>query len=59
VRVFIANALFRAVPIEAGAHEIEFSFEPLSHLVGAIVSVASLALAVGVMVTGYIRGRSA
>jgi hypothetical protein len=58
-RVFIANALFRAVPIEPGAHEIEFSFEPLSHLVGAIVSVASLALAIGVMVTGYIRGRAA
>lgn len=57
-RVYIANALFRAVSIEPGVHEVEFSFEPLSHLLGAIVSAVSLALALSVMVIGYIRGRS-
>lgn len=40
-RVFIANALFRAVAIEPGSHEIEFRFEPLSQLIGAVVSAVS------------------
>jgi hypothetical protein len=41
-RVLIANALFRAVAIEPGSHVVEFRFEPLSHLLGAVVSAASL-----------------
>ena len=45
VRVFIANALFRAVAIEPGTHTIEFRFEPLSHLIGLAISAASLLVA--------------
>src|SRR5207244_12960297 len=41
-RVFIANALFRAVAIDAGTHTVEFRFEPLTHLVGAAISAVSL-----------------
>jgi hypothetical protein len=41
-RVFIANALFRAVALEPGAHEVEFRFEPLSHLAGAAISAVSV-----------------
>jgi hypothetical protein len=41
-KVFIANALFRAVAVEPGVHDVEFRFEPLSHLLGAVISVVSL-----------------
>ena len=41
-KVFIADALFRAVAIEPGTHVVEFRFEPLSHLIGLGVSAVSL-----------------
>jgi hypothetical protein len=41
-RVLIANALFRAVAIEPGTHTIELRFEPFSHVLGAVVSAATL-----------------
>ena len=41
-RVLIANALFRAVAIEPGTHTIEFRFEPLSLLLGEVVSALGL-----------------
>ncbi|HEX8968459.1 MAG TPA: hypothetical protein VF937_11290, partial [Chloroflexota bacterium] len=43
-RVYIANALFRAVAIEPGTHVVEFRFEPVSHLAGAVISAVSLLL---------------
>jgi uncharacterized membrane protein YfhO len=46
-RVFIANALFRAVAVEPGTHVVDFRFEPLSHLIGAIVSAVSLIGVIG------------
>jgi hypothetical protein len=39
-----ANALFRAVPLEAGEHEVMFSYEPAAVRVGAAVSLVSVAL---------------
>jgi hypothetical protein len=56
-RVFIANALFRAVAVEPGQHVVEFRFEPLSHVVGAIISAAALILALGVVVWGAVERR--
>jgi hypothetical protein len=55
-RIFTANALFRAVPIDAGTHVVDFRFEPQSHLVGAIVSALFLIGAAGAIVFG-VRGR--
>jgi uncharacterized membrane protein YfhO len=52
--VFIANALFRAVAIDAGSHVVEFRFEPLSHLIGAVVSAMSLLL-VGIAIAWGLR----
>jgi hypothetical protein len=49
-RTFIANALFRAVAIDAGAHVVEFRFEPVSHLLGGVVSVLCLIVAIGAIV---------
>jgi hypothetical protein len=50
-RVLIANALFRAVAIEPGAHTVEFRFEPASHLLG--LAVSAVALVVSVVVIGW------
>jgi hypothetical protein len=56
-RVFIANAVFRAVALPPGQHVVEFRFEPVSHLVGAIISALALVVAVAVAVWGF-RARS-
>jgi uncharacterized membrane protein YfhO len=53
--VYIANALFRAVAIEAGTHVVEFRFEPLSLLIGAAISVVSLFAAAIAVVWGFRR----
>jgi hypothetical protein len=45
-RVLIANALFRAVEIGPGTHVIDFVFAPISHVIGAAVSLLSL-IAIG------------
>jgi hypothetical protein len=54
-RVLIANALFRAVAIDAGLHVVEFRFEPLSQLIGAVVSGISLLLVVIAIAWGIRR----
>jgi hypothetical protein len=54
-KVFIANALFRAVAVEPGAHDVEFRFEPLSHLVGAVVSAVSLLTVLTLIIVGLRR----
>lgn len=41
-----ANVAFRAVPVPAGAHVVEMRYRPRSARVGALVSVAALAVAV-------------
>jgi hypothetical protein len=51
-RVFIANALFRAVAIEPGQHVVELRFEPLSHTLGAAISFLTLLLTLGLLVWG-------
>jgi Bacterial membrane protein YfhO len=56
-RIFIANALFRAVSIEPGAHEVEFRFEPLSHFLGAVISAVSLVLLLVGVLIGYAHAR--
>jgi hypothetical protein len=54
-RVLIANALFRAVPIEAGQHSVEMRFEPVSHVVGAAMSLVGLVLTLALIGFGFTR----
>ncbi|HEY1292562.1 MAG TPA: YfhO family protein, partial [Chloroflexota bacterium] len=54
-RVLTANALFRAVPIDSGSHVVDFRFEPMSHLLGALVSVLCLVVTIGAIVWGARR----
>jgi Bacterial membrane protein YfhO len=54
-RVFIANALFQAVGLEPGTHQVEFRFSPLSHVVGAAISGVGLLVALVAIVWGFSR----
>jgi hypothetical protein len=51
-----ANGLYRAVRVETGDHSVVFRYQPTSYRVGAAVSLASLALMLGIAVAGT-RGR--
>jgi len=55
--VVIADALYRAVSIEPGQHVVELRFQPLSHAVGAVASMFTLLVAVGLLLYG-LRVRS-
>ena len=54
-RIFVANALFRAVAIDPGTHVVEFRFAPASHLLGALVSGLCLVVAIGAIVWSRLR----
>jgi hypothetical protein len=54
-KVLIANALFRAVAIDAGSHVVDFRFAPQSLLLGAAISLLSLVVVIGAIVWGLMR----
>jgi len=53
--LFAANALEKAVPLEAGRYHVEVVFASSSFRTGARVSVASLAVSLLVLVTSFAR----
>jgi hypothetical protein len=56
-KILRANLFFRAVPLTAGEHTVEFRYEPRSFAIGLAISIATL---VGLIVTSiifYIRER--
>jgi hypothetical protein len=57
--IYIANAVFRAVPLEPGAHTVEMRFQPLSHLIGAGISAFSLLTALLVIGWSFTRATRA
>ena len=50
-----ANAAFRAVAVNAGRHEVRFSYRPASVIAGGAISVAAIALMAVALLLG--RGR--
>ena len=42
--VMLANHVFRAVPVDAGEHRLEFRYEPLAFALGGCISVGAAAL---------------
>jgi hypothetical protein len=47
--VYRANQAFRAVPVPAGEHRVEFRYEPAALRSGALISLFALALLLGVV----------
>jgi hypothetical protein len=54
-RILKANHFFRAVPLSAGTHTVEFRYEPRSFAIGRAVSIVTLSLIVAVSILLYIR----
>lgn len=46
-----ANVIFRAVRLEPGSHSVEFEYRPRLLMIGAAVSLAAFALALGMLVS--------
>lgn len=47
--LYLANTLFRAVPVPAGEHVVDFVFDPLSLRLGAGLSLAGMVFATAVL----------
>jgi len=61
VAVARANILFRAVPVDAGAHHVVFSYQPVSLRFGVAISAAALVMLLLVIAVGWLeigRGRN-
>ena len=53
--VLPANALFRAVPVEAGRHTIEFEYRPRSYVIGRALTTATLLLMLALVAALLLR----
>ena len=56
--IYRANYLFRAVPLPAGRHVVEFSYHPLSVGLGALLTVVSGFSVIGVLALAIFRRRA-
>ncbi|GAB4355205.1 MAG: hypothetical protein Kow0099_39180 [Candidatus Abyssubacteria bacterium] len=52
-RIWRANYLFRAVPLPAGSHQVEFVYRPTRLFVGLFLSAVGVAALVVCVVTGF------
>ena len=58
-KILKANYALRALPIEAGEHEVLFSYEPLSFTIGAYTSAGSLLILGATGIILYVRNKKA
>jgi hypothetical protein len=56
IPIELANEAFRAVPFPAGAHTIEFHYEPRAVSIGLMVSLACLTVIVAGLIISHYRG---
>jgi uncharacterized membrane protein YfhO len=56
-RIYRANYAFRAVFLEPGDHRVDFIYRPMTFLLGAAISVATLMSVIGFLWTSR-RGKS-
>ncbi|MEK7679351.1 MAG: hypothetical protein AAB356_04080, partial [Deltaproteobacteria bacterium] len=58
-KILKANYALRALPIEAGEHEVLFSYSPLSFTIGAYTSAGSLLILCATGIIFYVRNKRA
>ena len=59
VKIYRANYNFRAIPVEAGEHEIKFIYDPISFKIGALASLlAGIGMVVYFIKVGHLKSRS-
>jgi hypothetical protein len=59
VKIYRANYNFRAIPVEAGEHEIKFIYDPISFKIGALASLVTLiGMVVYFIKVGHLKSRS-
>jgi uncharacterized membrane protein YfhO len=56
-KIYRANLFFRAVPLPAGNHRVEFRYEPRSFAIGMGISIAALLGLVATCIICYLRQR--
>jgi uncharacterized membrane protein YfhO len=56
-RILKANHFFRAVPLSAGTHTVEFRYEPRSFVIGRAVSIITLLSIVAGSIFVHLRRR--
>ncbi len=52
-----ADVLFRAIKVPAGAHQIEFRYEPASFTIGSVISIGAWLLLIGLALINGVRAR--
>lgn len=57
-KIYQANYLFRAVRLDEGEHQVEFSYHSKSIYVGTIISLSTLFLTLALILFFLIKGRS-
>jgi len=53
-KIYRANYAFRAIPLTAGTHEVEFIYDPLSFKVGTIITFLAIISLIGI---GWVQRR--
>lgn len=56
-KIYRANLFFRAVPLPAGTHTVEFRYEPRSFAIGRAISIITLLSTVAISIFLYLRKR--
>ena len=58
VPILRADYLLRAIPLPPGQHKIEFSYKPLSFIIGSLISLLSILTLTGIWILrGRIKGK--
>jgi hypothetical protein len=56
-KIWRANRIMRGVPLTPGKHQLIFRFRPMTVRVGAVITLASVAITLATLATAWLRAR--